>query len=47
MNKRKVVGTTLSLTLSGSLLPMQEATAEETMKVIDASGDEMHVGSIN
>ncbi len=47
MNKRNVVGTALSLTLLGSLLPMQGAAAEEVMKVIDASGDEMRVGGIN
>lgn len=48
MAKRTMISLALSLTLIGSLLPLQsEAATSDVLKVIDASGDEMTIGGIN
>ncbi|WP_214754796.1 family 10 glycosylhydrolase [Exiguobacterium sp. s16] len=48
MSKRTMISSALSLTLIGSLLPLQsEAATKDVLKVVDASGDEMVIGGIN
>lgn len=48
MSKRTMISSALSLTLIGSLLPLQsEAATKDVLKVVDASGDEMAIGGIN
>lgn len=48
MSKLTMISSALSLTLIGSLLPLQsEAATKDVLKVVDASGDEMVIGGIN